>query len=128
MSQCHNGDHCQSKPSSHGSSHSCGCNSSCACGCQNCKCNQCKCSCHSGTSCHEDFAHELLEMADEAWMEVLKDKIKAKIEATSGPHLEKLADLVATSNRERWINKMKKKQACENYEDKVADFFDTHSS
>lgn len=126
MSHCHDGDHCQSKHSGHGSG---SCHPSCNCSCHSsCQCNSCKCGCHSHSSCHEDFAHELLEMADEAWMEILKDKIKAKIEVTSGAHLDKLADLVASSNRERWVNKMKKKQACETYEDKVADFFDTHSS
>lgn len=121
MSHCQSGDQCQSNHSHD----SCQCCSGKKSGC-NCSCHSCKC-CSSHSSCHEDFAHELLEMADDAWMEVLMDKIKAKIEATSGSHLDKLADLVATSNRERWINKMKKKQACEDYQNKVTDFFSKNS-
>jgi hypothetical protein len=66
-------------------------------------------------------------MADEAWMCLLKDKIKQKIEALSGSHLNELADIVATSNHKRWVDKIASKEASEDYEDRVADFFNRPS-
>lgn len=90
-----------------------------------CSQHQCQCKCHE-SSCHGtqgSFSHQLLQMADEAWMCLLKDKIKAKIQNISGDQLDQLADLVANSNHERWINKMASKRACESFDDKIADFF-----
>jgi hypothetical protein len=66
-------------------------------------------------------------MADEAWMCLLKDKIKQKIEGLSGAHLNELADLVANANHKRWSDKMASKDQCEEYEDRVADFFNRQS-
>lgn len=91
--------------------------------------------CHEhGECCHqhvcdqpghgdEDFAHQLLEMADEAWMCCLKDKIKAQINSASGAHLDGLAKLVATANKERWDHKMAKHQVLDDYREKLAEFF-----
>lgn len=93
------------------------------------------CSCCQGTCSHGhhhhdhdheeqgDFAHLLLEMADEAWMEVLKEKIKEQIVATSGPHLTELAKLVADSNKMRWKHKMASQKACADYTQKMHDYF-----
>jgi hypothetical protein len=88
------------------------------------------CSCHGDCCCHEgqkecskDFAKHLLEMADEAWMEVLKDKIKEQILASSGAHLDRLAKLVAESNKSRWKQKMGSKKDCDDYRQRIADFF-----
>jgi len=66
-------------------------------------------------------------MADEAWMCLLKDKIKQKIESLSGEHLSELADIVATSNHKRWSDKMAASDAVDDYEDKIAEFFSRHS-
>ena len=81
--------------------------------------------CHEHYNCHEhnheDFAHELLEIADEAWMEVLRCKIKHHIENTSGKHLDQLAQLVVESNRSRWKHKIGAQRACSEYEEKVAE-------
>jgi hypothetical protein len=88
----------------------------------------CQSSCHQESCEHpghgdEDFAHQLLEMADEAWMEVLKEKIKAHINAASGKHLDGLAKLVAQSNKERWDHKLAKHQVLDSYREKLAQFF-----
>lgn len=84
--------------------------------------------CHAHHECqhhgeHEGFADQLLELADEAWMEVLKDKIKENISANSGANLDRLAKLVSESNNHRWKNKLSKKKSCEEYKEKIADFF-----
>lgn len=72
---------------------------------------------------HGDFAQELLAMADEAWMEVLKEKIKQQIIATSGQHLEELAKIVSHSNKERWKHKLASHKVCQDYKEKLSGYF-----
>lgn len=84
--------------------------------------------CHEESCCdagqgESDFAHDLLELADEAWMCLLKEKIKANIASTSGAHLDKLAALVSEANKQRWDHKMAKHQVLEGYREKLAEFF-----
>lgn len=79
----------------------------------------CGCCCHE----HQHFSDQLLEMADEAWMEVLKDKIKQKIEDTTGQHLDQLATLVATANHNRWINKMGVINGKDEFKNKLDEYF-----
>ncbi len=68
---------------------------------------------------HSDFACDLLELADEAWMCLLKDKIKEQILATNGKHLDELAKLVTESNHSRWKLKMAKKANVEAFREKL---------
>jgi len=80
--------------------------------------------CHHGHShehCHDHhhekkYADELLALADEAWMEVLKEKIKDQIRSTSSGHLDALAKLVSESNHNRWKHKMEGKSNTEDFE------------
>jgi len=90
--------------------------SSHSCGEQCCSCHSCKCACHNHDH-HEKYSHELLDLADEAWMEVLKDKIKEEIKQLSGEHLTQMAKLVATSNHARWKEKMLEKKGIQDFED-----------
>lgn len=73
--------------------------------------------CHSeGGECHqhESYADLLLHLADEAWMEVLKEKIKDHIRQASGEHINQLAKLVSEANHAQWKDKFqKKKDHCE---------------
>lgn len=92
------------------------------------------CCSHHDASCgdshqHEErgsFAEELIEMADDAWMEVLHEKIKEQILTSSGKHLDELAQLVASANHERWKNKMSSHKGCSDFKDKIRDFFFHH--
>ncbi len=64
--------------------------------------------------------HEkLLCLADEAWKEVLKEKIKQEIEKTSGAKLSSLAKLVAEANGKKWAFMIQGKKACEDYKTQV---------
>ncbi len=56
-------------------------------------------------------------------MEVLKEKIKAQIQTTSGANLDKLAKLVSDANHARWKNKLGAKNECDNFKEQVQDFF-----
>ncbi len=90
-------------------------------------CDEQECSCchhHDEDSCgKEDFADQLLQLADEAWMEVLKEKIKAHVTKSNGAQLEKLAKVVAEANKDRWRLKLASKKGCEDFHCKIADFF-----
>lgn len=97
------------------------CGFGCGCGC--------KCGCgdnyhhhhHDGESC--DCAEKFLHLADEAWVEVLKEKIKAKIISKKGEHLEKLADIIAKANCEKWKTKIASKHNCNEFKEDLKAYF-----
>ena len=103
--------------------------------CHNKECSACSSNGHHHESCckchdhhhhdgeHEGFAKQLLELADEAWMELLHEKVKKRIEATNGAKLDQLAQIVADANNARWQSKLAKEKGCEEFEEKVANFF-----
>ncbi|MCW8409629.1 hypothetical protein OQJ13_11670 [Legionella sp. PATHC035] len=102
-----------------------------------CAQGECHCPCHymheehhHGDHGHCDHAHGeempsdyFLELADEAWEELLIDKIKAYILKTQNDRMEKLAKLVAEGNHHRWKNKMEKKQVHQAFMDEISNFF-----
>lgn len=61
-------------------------------------------------------------MADEAWMEVLKEKIKAQVIALNGKNLDELAKVVAETNNARWKAKMSKQKRIEDFDAKIDEF------
>jgi len=68
------------------------------------------------------MALHLLDIADEAWMEVLKEKIKEHIRANDHK-IDELAKIVSEINRERWHHKIAKHQICEDYEKRLQSLF-----
>lgn len=110
------GEYCDSNRHEH--QQGCGCGSSCGCGCGS-KHHHHHDSEEGGCHCAEKF----LEIADEAWVELLKEKIKAKILAKKGEHVEKLAELIAMANGEKWENKIAAKIKCNKFKDNLKDFF-----
>lgn len=108
---------------SHEHSHSC-CSGDHECGNSCHHHSGCDCCCHS--SCHthhQDFAAELLALADEAWMEVLKEKIKDHIRESSGKKLDELAKLVSESNGCRWKSKMCLQNGQQKFREDIEHFF-----
>ncbi|HXW53148.1 MAG TPA: hypothetical protein VEL47_03475 [Myxococcota bacterium] len=98
------------------------------CGKKSCDDNEkCRCECvptHEG--CHDEEGasrHAFLELADCAWMEVLKEKIKEQILATDKERLTELAKIIAEGNQQRWKTKMSKKHHCHEFEEKLCAFF-----
>jgi len=68
--------------------------------------------------------HEiLLDLADEAWYEAVKDRIRKEIESNCGDRLDELAKIVSDANRQRWQQKVESKVKCEEYKGKVRAFF-----
>ena len=93
----------------------------------------CGCGCGCGTHHHHHHHGEegggchctdkFLELADEAWAEVLKEKIKSQIIAHKSEHLDKLAELVAKANGEKWKYKISAKMKGSEFKDDLKDFF-----
>lgn len=91
---------------------SCGCNSERGCSC-GCGCSKCNCGC----------VEKFLKIADEAWAEVLKEKIKEKILYCKGEHMDKLAEMVAKANGEKWKNKISLKTKSHEFKENLREFF-----
>jgi|GEM_PF-4683042 len=74
---------------------------------------------------HEDhdFAHELIAIADDAWMELLHEKIKKQIEISDGANLDQLAKLVSEANRARWSHKLALNKNSHELKDRLNEFF-----
>ena len=80
--------------------------------------------CDSSTECC-DMPEKLLALADEAWHEVLKEKIRKEIEESCGEKLNDLARLVATANGQKWSHMIAGKAKCDQYKRSVKEFFYT---
>lgn len=62
----------------------------------------------------------MLVMADEAWFELLKDKMKADLQKSCGDKLTKLAGFVTAANNERWSAMINGKAQCERFKSELA--------
>ena len=80
---------------------------------------------HEGTCSKEccDWSEKFLMFADEAWKEVLKEKIKTIIEKEHGDHLEKLAEILAKANKEKWEYKITAKMKHKEYKETLKEYF-----
>lgn len=107
----------------------------CGCGCEGHEHKEGTCSCGCGEKTHHHHEHshhdleghcncaeKFLRLADEAWQEVLKEKIKDKIRSKRGEHIEKLAEIVATANGEKWKHIISAKIKCNQFKDNLKDF------
>lgn len=92
---------------------------SCGCSCQACSC--CSNKGHGQEECCNK-EKKLLELADLAWMEVLKEKIKEHIK-NSDSKIDEMAQLIANTNRERWHQKMAKAKMKEDFSKKLGSLF-----
>lgn len=74
--------------------------------------------CESGDDYMEkgDFLNEL---ADEAWSELMTEKIKKVLEKAHGEKMNKTAQVIAEARHSFWVNKMKAKAEQEAWEEKV---------
>lgn len=122
MSHHHKHEHCCSDDHSCGQEqHNCCCHN-CCCGCHD-KCG------HENSDCcgheHSNYAEKLLCLADCAWTEILKEKIKEEIKSKSGSHIDELAKVVAEANCSRWEHKLSGKKVQKDFRDKLSCFFDS---
>ncbi len=99
--------------------------------CSNPKC----CSSENATNISDASSEEcckipekLLALADQAWEEVVKEKIKQQIIASDGEKLDKLVQIVAQANAERWAHRIQGKARCDEYKSKLKEFFTSSCS
>ena len=90
----------------------------CSCGC-GCGCDSHHHHGEEGCKCTEKF----LEIADEAWKEVLKEKIKEKILSHKGEHMDNLAEMIAKANGEKWKIKISAKTKSNKFKENLKEFF-----
>lgn len=91
---------------------------------EDCSEKSCCCPCHKEV-CHEEgeMSDWFMDVADEAWTEVLKDKIKDHILKNNDKRMNELAKIVSEANNERWKAKLNKKHSCAEFKMKLAHFF-----
>ena len=67
--------------------------------------------CQSDSCCDESggFASGVLRIADDAWAELLKEKIKKAFEAKKGKKMDKIAEIAADAAAAYWDSKKKGK-------------------
>ena len=80
----------------------CNCGSSCACGQQNCNCGS---GCGSHGQEYDKFAM-MMYLAKEAKMELLKDKIKKKLESEQGKKYDEIAAVLVEALMQKKKDKM----------------------
>jgi hypothetical protein len=104
------------------------------CGCSCHSQQKCYCPCHArhdeccrtGDHSDEPKSHYFLEIADKAWEEVLKEKIKDYILKTENDRMTKLAKIIGEGNHRLWRNKMENKHGCMEFQEELCQFF-SHS-
>lgn len=108
------------------------CDHDSCCSDEKCCDNACTCCGHHHNKneecCHEDFAKHLLNMADCAWMELLKEKIKQQIASSCGEQLDQIAKIVSESNSARWEHKLSIMKTQNEYKDKLKNIFSCGSN
>jgi hypothetical protein len=97
-----------------------------------CAQEKCHCPCHfeheeshqEGQEYSDEMkANYFLELADEAWEEVLKEKIKEYILKTQNDQMGRLAKIIAEGNHQRWRNRMESKQGSKHFMEEICKFF-----
>ena len=73
--------------------------------------------------CCCDMPEKLLALADEAWFELLKEKIKAEIAQSCGDDMDKLAKLVAETNKAKSTHNIHEKVKCDEYKENIKAIF-----
>lgn len=68
------------------------------------------------------FSDQFLALADEAWMEVLKEKIKENI-LKNDARIKELAAIISETNHERWSKIIGERRLKEMYKERLHDYF-----
>lgn len=92
------------------------CGESCGSGCgSDCSCGGNESCCGEETSKSEMF----MELANEAWAELMKEKMKAVYEKSMGDKMNKVAAVSVEACMAYWMQKMKSEASCAEFEEKL---------
>ena len=88
------------------------CKSSCGCG---------SCSSTEKECCEENMSHSkmMMDLANEAWSELMKEKMKAAYEKAMGDKMSKMAAVGVEACMAYWNHKMKSEASCAEFEEKL---------
>ena len=62
-----------------------------------------------------EMTDRLINLSDEAWYELLKDKMKDQIQASSGDKMDRMAEFITKANNERWAHMITGRARCEQF-------------
>ncbi len=91
------------------------CEESCKSGCGS------DCSCGNEGCCKEEMSkgEMFMDMANEAWHELMKEKMKHAYEKAIGEKMSKAAAVSVEACMAYWSQKMKNEASCAEFEDKI---------
>jgi len=104
----------------------CGCGDNCGCGSSACGCGEADCSCGSGcggdSCCPEDSMPKMmLGLANQAWAELMKEKMRKHYEAARGKRMDAMAKVSVDACLAYWDGKLQQKGQFEEFAKKLQD-------
>ena len=99
---------------------------SCGCSSKECGCGQEKCNCSSESSCCEKSYSKIdmmIWLVHKAKMELIKEKMKKKLEAVKGKQLDQVADLFVNAMMEKYKDEAEAERKREELFQKFEDIF-----
>jgi hypothetical protein len=104
----------------------CGTEGGCRSGEGSCGCEG-QCDCQSNDSCcsQQSMLGGLIYLAKEAKYELLKEKIKRKLESSMGKKLDQMADVAVEAFLESWKGKKEMKSRWQELEEKLEKIFES---
>ena len=89
--------------------------------CESKCCEESKEKCCSKGCCEEESKGKMMmRMADEAWEELMKEKMKQAYEKSIGEKMNKVASVAVEGCIAFWTNKMKEESTCHEFEQKLS--------
>ena len=70
-----------------------------------------------------DVTDEVMGLADEAWEELMKEKMKAELEKAVGSRMNAIAAAGVAASMEYWESVMQNKAKCEEHKEKIRKAF-----
>ncbi len=86
----------------------------------------CESSCESGDSCSDENKNPsgmMMKLAEDAWSELMKEKIKAVFEKETGSMMNKVAQATAEASIAYWTHKMEGEAKCHEHQEKIMKAF-----
>ena len=82
---------------------------------EKCCSESCQCSCEETN----DISKEIMQLADKAWEELMKEKMKAAYEKAIGERMNKVAQVGIEASIAYWGSKMKAQSSWAEFEEKL---------
>jgi len=84
-------------------------------------CGDKKQDCGSDECC--DMAKEMMNLANQAWAELMKEKMKKEFEKVNGERMNKIAAVGVAGCNDFWQHKMQAKAGCADFSEKLKQAF-----